>query len=122
MEQAERGHSNYYVFGEGGNHYLGESEFAHEQIAARMDSAKTINFFNVRQVVTFNIPGPKGINRLTRLVTVDVALGPVPVMIILPTSLQPILELTPALRELIKSAEDDETKARAGRAGLSVVE
>jgi len=112
--------SSTFIFGEASNHYMGESELTYDEIARRMDEHQTVEFYNVRQVVTFNIPHPKGINRLTRLVTVDIALGPVNKMIAHPTSIQ-LIEMTPAIVELIQTAEQEELKGRADKAGLATV-
>lgn len=113
--------SSTFIFGEASNHYMGESELTYDEIEQRMDEHKTVPFYNVRQVVTFNIPHPKGINRLTRLVTVDIALGPVEKMTVHPTSIQQIEKMMPAIVELIQTAEQEELKGRADKAGLATV-
>ena len=114
--------TKFYIFGEGSNHYVGESELSFDEIEQVMDQHKTVTFKDVRQVVTFNIPGQRGIQRITRLVTVDLALGPVARMTVHPTSAQPVDEpMMEGYRLLLKEAEDDELQGRAKRSGLATV-
>lgn len=111
-----------YIFGEGSNHYVGACDFSMEEIEDKMGCHEPVRFKDVRQVVTFNIPGQRGIQRITRLVTVDLALGPVTVMTVHPTSIQPVDEpMMEGYRLLLKEAEDDELQGRAKRSGLATV-